>query len=350
MKIKNISLSFFILLSLIFSSFAFYVGAEDNDTKSIFLDSDQDGLSDEEEKLYGTNPANPDTDGDSYSDGTEVRSGYDPLKKAPGDKLSGFVAEGTTSNNATSTVLGDSSEINITEDISQKINELTAKATENNEAVSMNELESLVNETMTVSTPQEDELPEIKREDLNIKEQNYDKLSDEKAEAKRKEDFLNYIAAVTYIFSSNSTQPVTSLTDAHSMISNITAAITTAITTQNISGLKDSMVSQEKIIEQLKAVEVPEDLVDIHIKALRFALYSKQLVTLIQPKIDDPLGSINNLSKIEGSISVFSGFVTEIQSKFTEYNLTYDEALQDKLKSYGIDAPEDLSELESLIK
>src|SRR3989344_948550 len=65
------------------------------------LDTDRDGLSDEEEALYGTDinkidtdldgltdrdevkvfktdPNNPDTDGDTYLDGEEVRAGYDP--------------------------------------------------------------------------------------------------------------------------------------------------------------------------------------------------------------------------------------------------------------------------------
>jgi hypothetical protein len=67
-----------------------------------FIDSDQDGLSDEEElrlgtdpynvdtdndglfdyeevKVYGTDPLNPDTDGDGYTDGEEVKSGFNPL-------------------------------------------------------------------------------------------------------------------------------------------------------------------------------------------------------------------------------------------------------------------------------
>ncbi len=65
------------------------------------VDTDRDGLTDQEEALYGTNPAkvdtdddgltdrdetkvfetdpiNADTDGDGYLDGEEVRSGYDP--------------------------------------------------------------------------------------------------------------------------------------------------------------------------------------------------------------------------------------------------------------------------------
>lgn len=42
-------------------------------------DSDHDGLFDREEvKVYKTDPLNPDTDGDTYSDGAEVKSGYNP--------------------------------------------------------------------------------------------------------------------------------------------------------------------------------------------------------------------------------------------------------------------------------
>jgi hypothetical protein len=41
-------------------------------------DADADGLSREEEVLYGTDAHNPDSDGDGYSDGDEVESGYNP--------------------------------------------------------------------------------------------------------------------------------------------------------------------------------------------------------------------------------------------------------------------------------
>ena len=42
-------------------------------------DTDNDGLFDREEvKVYLTDPLNPDTDGDSYLDGAEVKSGYNP--------------------------------------------------------------------------------------------------------------------------------------------------------------------------------------------------------------------------------------------------------------------------------
>jgi len=43
------------------------------------LDSDLDGLTDEQERILGTDPNNPDTDGDGVSDGDEVKAGRNPL-------------------------------------------------------------------------------------------------------------------------------------------------------------------------------------------------------------------------------------------------------------------------------
>lgn len=49
-------------------------------TSPLIADTDGDGLSDGDEALiWRTNPLNPDTDGDGYPDGTEVRNGYSPL-------------------------------------------------------------------------------------------------------------------------------------------------------------------------------------------------------------------------------------------------------------------------------
>lgn len=51
---------------------------ENLDTSLDQKDSDEDGLSDEEEERYGTDKNNFDTDGDGYSDGDEVKNGYNP--------------------------------------------------------------------------------------------------------------------------------------------------------------------------------------------------------------------------------------------------------------------------------
>lgn len=44
-------------------------------------DSDKDGLADETEAKFGTNPNDSDTDGDGFKDGSEVLYGFDPLRK-----------------------------------------------------------------------------------------------------------------------------------------------------------------------------------------------------------------------------------------------------------------------------
>ena len=44
------------------------------------VDSDKDGLLDLDEMyIYQSDPENPDTDGDGYSDGDEIKNGYNPL-------------------------------------------------------------------------------------------------------------------------------------------------------------------------------------------------------------------------------------------------------------------------------
>jgi hypothetical protein len=48
-------------------------------SNSNLVDTDNDGLSDREEvKVYQTDPLLPDTDGDTYLDGAEVKAGYNP--------------------------------------------------------------------------------------------------------------------------------------------------------------------------------------------------------------------------------------------------------------------------------
>ena len=57
------------------------------DSTNSQVDSDHDGLPDWEEALYGTDPHNPDTDGDGTSDGKEVAEGRNPLVKGPNDYI-----------------------------------------------------------------------------------------------------------------------------------------------------------------------------------------------------------------------------------------------------------------------
>jgi len=55
------------------------------------LDTDNDGLTEEEEKLYKTDPLIPDSDGDGYLDGEEVTSLYSPISLGGKLDTSGLV-------------------------------------------------------------------------------------------------------------------------------------------------------------------------------------------------------------------------------------------------------------------
>jgi len=51
-------------------------------------DSDNDGLNDQQEVIWGTDPFNADSDGDGFKDGEEVKSGHNPLVPGPNDLIS----------------------------------------------------------------------------------------------------------------------------------------------------------------------------------------------------------------------------------------------------------------------
>jgi hypothetical protein len=69
-------------------------GARRIDGKPVCLDSDGDGLCDDDELIIGTSPFLADSDGDGYPDGLEVALGSDPLdpKSIPESRPPGYFA------------------------------------------------------------------------------------------------------------------------------------------------------------------------------------------------------------------------------------------------------------------
>lgn len=340
-KLKNINLPTIILCGLLFLSFAFFTVAQERTTAgNVLLDSDQDGLTDEEERVFGTDPLNADTDGDGYSDGAEVKSGYNPLQKAPGDKL-------TENESVVSRVAGvetDGQKDNLTLEVAQKISELTDGESLENGSVTAENVQNMIEEALSEQKVAE-EIPPVSREEIIIKEQNYGNLSEEKAAEKRKEDFTDYIISLYYILASNSPEPLTSASDLASIISGLSKNIISAMSTRNADSLSELSQSGEKILEQFKEIEVPEDVVDLHLKALSLAQYAASLQDDLGAKESDPLAGIVGLSRIQNFLGVVSEFVLEAQNKFSEYDLQYDDAMRTRIENFGLIAPdeEDLS-------
>ena len=337
MKLKNVNITLFVLASLLCLSLAFFVAAEQNSSsaKNIFLDSDQDGLTDNEEKSYGTDVRNSDTDSDGYSDGTEVEAGYNPLVKAPGDKLA---PSDLVENTITQDINSSSSEKkgNLTEEVAQKISILINQSNSDNTLIEMDDIQSMLDSVMDGENFK-NEVPEISEDEIKIKKQNYGNLSEEKAQEKKKEDALDYSTAVLYIFTSNSPEPLTSSADAISVIEKTTQQILSSFDTGSSENLNNLAESGEKIYEQLKEVEVPEDMVDTHMKALQYAIYAQNLKNLIQIDPTDPLANLANYSKIGSFVSSLSGFYDEITTELEEYGIE-PEDFQNKLEDQGINS------------
>jgi hypothetical protein len=146
---QKTSFVFFVLLAV---SLGLYVSADEKQNGkdySLFRDADQDGLSDEEEKVFGTDPFVRDTDGDSYADGVEVESGYDPLKPAPGDKLISLddnLGKGGYDDTSAGT------ETNVTTQASHEVADILSNVSDKNPSVRMQDINASVEELLQKST------------------------------------------------------------------------------------------------------------------------------------------------------------------------------------------------------
>jgi len=337
-KFKNAKLSVSILAILLIASFSFFVAAQEkNSTQNIFLDSDQDGLSDAEEKVYGTDPYKADTDGDGYSDGAEIQSGYDPLKKAPGDKIiisTGNQAESESVKQSNATA----GKNNITKQIAQKISTITTSTDLEDQQITMEQVQSIAQDAAN-QTIGDNDLPTVSKDEIKIKKESFKNLSASEIKEKTKEDFINYLVAIFYIFSSNSPNPITSSTDFMQSIQNMFSEVGANISTQDTAGLKTFSESGQKMLDQIKDIEVPEDLVDLHLKALRFAKYAVKVPDMLTPNAEDPLSSLTSYSKLQAFIETLMNFNSEVQSKFADYGITYDDVVKGKIKATGIEPP-----------
>jgi hypothetical protein len=336
MKIKKIQLSLIVLSVLTLGSFAFYVAAQEKATtnKNIFFDSDQDGLSDTEEKAYGTDPRNADTDGDSYSDGAEVKAGYDPLKHAPNDKL----IPGT--NASAPSGAADPNARNLTTEMAQKISSILSSTDSSNQDVSLDQIKGIVSESIDVKVSDQD-LPEVSKDDIKIKAQSFKGMSDKQIAARKKEDLSDYLVALSYIISSNSDTPLTSTSSINGFLNSLTQEVSSSITTRDPKKLEALSANGQKMIDQIKDISVPEDLADIHLKALSMFNYAQNLRTSVAAHPDDPMSDIASFSRIASFITYVSAFATDVNKKVDEYGLVYDDSIKSKLSSYGVPLPDE---------
>jgi hypothetical protein len=316
----------FVFASLFVSSLAWWSFASNEVTMTsahnIFEDRDQDGLSNNEEKLYGTNAERVDTDGDGYSDGAEIRSGYDPLTKAPGDRI-GALEDGADGDASAEDGVENPmvSKPNLTEDVAQKFSDTMKQSMVTKEPLSLETLQSAVREAMATKV-NEEELPPIDVKAIHVKKQKYAKLSDADREAKVKDDTLEYVSSISYILINNSPLELKSESD----IEGIAAFIETqsgSILTGNDPAFAADMAKRSVITaEQLASMTVPENMLETHLKALRLAQYAGTMRDdLTSSNENDPLMQIRSVAKVQSYLALLLSFGTEIQGIMTKYGI-----------------------------
>lgn len=307
--------TFFLFLSLAFFSAAFFVKAEsDSSSQSIFTDSDQDNLSNDEEKLYGTDENNKDSDGDGYSDGVEVESGYNPLIPAPGDKL---VAD-SSDKGAAQNIQDDGS--NLTTEVSAQIASVIKNVDVENKDVSLEDVNSAVQEILSGTVP-ETVLPEVEIKDIKIKKPPSKNLKEKERKEQERQDVLEYLTTMSYLIANNSPSDFNSEDEFSSMLGSFSDQSVIALASGNTQYLDSLSEKGQKILDETKDIEVPATMLDVHVKALKMAKYAQQLKTDLKPDSDDPLGQIATLSKLQGLLGVVADFSDEVHGALEKYDI-----------------------------
>ncbi len=314
---QKTSFIFFALLAL---SVAFYVSADEQNVKeySLFQDVDQDGLSDEEEKILGTDPLLKDTDGDSYNDSVEVESGYDPLKPAPGDRLvspddglgkGGF--EDTDTDTST----------NMTDKASHEVVNILSNVSDENPSVKMQDINASVEQLLQQSTVNV-EFPEVDIKSIHIKKiKCKDSEGEEKCLKKQKDATIEYLTILSYLVANNSPIALKNNGDLDFAASSLVSDIMSAFSTGNFSALLKNKGKAEAFLNNVKEIEVPENMVATHVKALQLALFSVGLADAFGKVNNDPMGQISLLSQVQGLLSFSTGLASDIQSEFKKLGI-----------------------------
>ncbi|MFH0930198.1 MAG: hypothetical protein V1814_03025 [Candidatus Moraniibacteriota bacterium] len=361
-----LAVSFVVLATTLFAL------AQNQNSNSLFLDSDQDGLTDQEEKAIGTDPLKADTDGDGYSDGKEVESGYNPLKAAPGDKLVGTTESATpasstqndntatnlttdsastdqnsatgqedTANSALMAQLGqndilstdvagdlssDPNNPNLTNEMIGQLMQLTKDKATTDSSFADNPTFSSADLTQVTQGALETvditkSLPEVKDSDMLVLAPIDDtKLSPEEIKTKQKTEIEKYLAQMAFLLASNSPFPVEKISDLTSSINSESSSLISAISTGDISKIDSYALKAQAGIDQMKKVAVPYVLKEIHKSTLQIAIYTLSFKDQISLNASDPMKSLAAAS----SLQAVAAKSMELQDQFSQILSDYD--------------------------
>jgi hypothetical protein len=351
----------FLAVGFVVFATTFFALAENKNSHSLFLDSDQDGLTDQEEKMIGTDPMKADTDGDGYSDGKEVESGYDPLKPAPGDKLmapasanskkaasssaaaanaqntlpTGSESAGQTSSenllasDAALDLSSDPKNPNLTNEMIGQLMQLTKEKASadssfvENPTYSSEDYNQIAQKALA-SVDVAKSLPEISDSEIKVLPAiNGKKLKPDELKAKQKSEIEKYLAQVAFVFVSNSPFPVEEMSSLQSNITSEGTSLISALSTGNQAAVEKYAQKAETGVEQLKKIEVPYVLKDIHKSMLQLSLYTLNLKGDIALNSTDPMKSLAAASTLQSVAEKATQTQEDLSQILNEYGIEF---------------------------
>lgn len=358
-----------ILLATAATSFAmfavtYFAMADNKNTNSLFLDSDQDGLTDQEEKMIGTDPNNPETGNCGYTDGEMVNAGFNPITcqriipasgkaSTPQDIATALKSQSTNNSGSQDTNIGaNNTSANLLDSLSTGTvdqqtldtmsadpNNLTNQVVDSflqktldksqsdsnftsNPSFSADDLSQIVQNSLSSSDVSKS-LPVIRDDEMKVLPQiDSKKLSADEVKTKEKEQVQKYLASIAYIFATNS--PFT-VSDSSNLLTNLQSeqsAAFTALTSGDQTKIDDYAKKARSAIDQIKQIDVPYNMKDFHKSALQLAIYTLDFKDKV---VVDPKDPVKNLAAF-GSLEAISQSATKLQDQLSTI-----------LQNYGID-------------
>ncbi|MFZ1626708.1 MAG: hypothetical protein WAT81_02795 [Candidatus Moraniibacteriota bacterium] len=311
---NNLRWSVFVFSFLCLFSSALYVAADEASTTDVvvFDDADSDGLSNEEEKIYGTDSEVADTDGDGYSDGVEIEGGFNPLKPAPGDRVTPAETDVVANDTGTASANG----VNLTNKASEELATMVSEKEEGSE-ITGEDLNTVMGNVMAVAA-EDIVLPEISTESIRVKVVPA-KLSEDEEKEQNREDVVQYLTLVSYILISNAPVQIRDTQALEGFALNTGQQIVVSMLSGNYDYLDTIEERGKKALNEVSGVEVPESMVDTHVKTIKMLTFASNLKESIKATVspDDPLGQMYMFSKAQGFLMTLDGFMQETQGKLT---------------------------------
>lgn len=286
-------------LSDILKGKSFTAGSCQPDPNNPNLDSDNDGLKDwEETQVYNSDPCQADTDGDGYTDGEEIASGYDPTKKAPGDELPGTMPK-------TPRPLPE----NLTEALRQKLaqqlnQDKIAPLTAQGELLSGRELQNYPGIQQTVQE-MVSSYPGLFAPD-KIDDSQIKTTADNSRQA-----IQRYAAAAETIFQSSSVKSDSPQSGSE------TEMFSKAVENGDFTELNRRLQEYQTIHQKLPTLTVPSDLVAIHKEQLNIFSALIKIYQAIEQINTDPLKANLALQHYANIRQQFSNWLEKL-AKFIE--------------------------------